>query len=182
MSNQSLKPFVVPLAAGLIAIAYFSYDGSGSSVSKLEAIVGPPADVSREYAKQLIEAQPHPAGEQIYVLGGTVNCLSDMRHIQRFFGKTSIEGKGRSYLQSIQWIGQEAISPLENVSEVGVSVSGVRDLGDGRKLIEYQGNLEFSTPAGNNHCFSSLSQETRTAVAEKYDDGWRIRYVAVRKR
>lgn len=143
-------------------------------------LFGPPDDVSREYAAELIEAQPAKSGEPFKLPTEVMKCLASEGYIKyQMLSQTQsvVTSKGQPYFQASSWPAfspHGTITPYSDIQFSNITVTGIRTVQEDRQAIEFTAKpvLQGLTSI----CLSMAGSEPRTALAERYDDGWRIKY------
>ncbi len=168
-----IPPVLLAIAVFWLSGDWSSGEGSDNSDSITAAIFGPPDDVSREYAKELLEQHPYPAGEKIPVSKNMAQCVDQYNKVM---------GGHQPYIQEWRWEWTRGtVTPISPVHLKNIEVSGVRSISETSKIIEYKANHDFGGLETKSRCVESFDLQPRTAVAEKYDDGyddgWRVKRV-----
>ena len=144
----------------------------------LSACLGVSDDLDEKEAAQLIASQPRAGGTSMDLPYRTLECLKNAGYVNWTIGGYQITAKGRPHISSTQYSimrgSPDKITPVSDVPFTNVQISGLRSLDEGKKLIEFNAVYDFQW-AQETSCLS-LPPTRHQAVAEKYDDGWRVRY------
>ena len=158
---------------GLVLVSFLAsqLNQSGGFDNPLSGLTGPPSDVSREYARELLQQSPHQAGEEIYFTRPIIGCMQSwLRGLER-----------HSHIANWHpWrvANHGSLTSHRPIYLTNINVSGVRPGPNDSKIIEYTadhdfGNLDVVVP----RCSDEINRSPRTALAQRYDDGWRIQHV-----
>ncbi|MCK0129318.1 hypothetical protein [Erythrobacter sp. F6033] len=141
------------------------------------------SDLDREDAQQLIEEQSLVAGTKFTMPREFIDCLEAKGQFQT---KRIPQGprNGAEVFVSRTFPGYRGweLQFYNDANWRNVEVTGVKSIGDAgaTKHIEFDGELELQDATGTafGECLTSHPVTNQSlAVAEQYDDGWRITFV-----
>jgi len=153
--------------------------------SALGLLAGCSDDLDRGKASELIAATPLP--DEIHHAFGekVLFCLIENGYVQANIFGASLTPEGQKYFRTIQfnsYRNQSGFTFVQPVTFASVDVTGLTDAlpqgDDPPKRIEFTASYSFTgIPADSpaHKCLSLAPAPIKgSAVAQKYDDGWRI--------
>ena len=137
-------------------------------------------EMTRELAASLIAEQPIAAGKKFALPDTMKGCLRSIGVMidGLYFGLTEEGQRDFQHVDQLSTPGHFDIIFRKNITFGYAQVDGIRSVSDSQKVIEFRGRPSFDhSTLDYTPCANHLFQQRRTAIAELYDDGWRIRYL-----
>ena len=180
--TKKFVPLSFPTCAGgtLLAVAL-------AGCSEAAELTSPPTDISREYAEQLISENPLTPNDGIVIDNNLLSCFVSEGYIENWRGLTNFRPTqfGSKYLSSVGFPGisnSGYIKAANPVSFQDIEISGIRSPQENVRVIEFTARHMLNGMEEETRCLIPIHDASRTAVAERYDDGWRITHSVARER
>lgn len=149
-------------------------------------------ELTRESARKLLENADLGKLSQLTFGFEALKCLNETGIISANMTGASVGPNGNGIIDSISFSSFDYSNSIDfsspvNLSKVAVTgISSLSSESDGeQRRIEFNASIDFSKLANlrpdHARCFNSPAAGSGSAIAEKYDDGWRIVSVSAPK-